>query len=80
MIVMTSQETLKIFSLGNLLWGATNYIFKGSSIYDVTQFWTIFDTPSPYRRTFLLLRPQYCRHKIYEPLPLKTVISFMEYL
>ena len=40
----------------------------GSSIIDVTQFWTIFDPPPPHRHV-LFLRPLFCRHNIFEPLP-----------
>ncbi len=42
---------------------------KLSSINDVTQFWK-FLTPSPLSR-FLLLRPYYCCHKIFEPFLLR---------
>ena len=48
-----------------------------SSKYDVTQFLTIFDPLLPLSR-FLLLRPLYCRHKIFEPSPPKTVTTFKD--
>ena len=50
---------------------------QGCFINDVAQFSTIFDPPPPWSRIRLLI-PQYCCHEILEPLPLKTVTSFMD--
>ncbi len=50
----------------------------GSSINDVTQFWTFLDPltpPPPPSSRLLLLRPLYCCHKILDLLPLRTFID-----
>ena len=50
---------------------------KGLLINDVTQFRAIFDLIFPLS-CVLSLRPMYCCHKIIDPLPPKTVTSFMD--
>ena len=50
---------------------------QGSSTNDFMQIYTIFDPLSPSSH-YLLLRSHYCRYKIIDPLPPKTVTSFMD--